>query len=189
MTSKWTQVDRDSEASVPTMLAQAIIIGTVLSVGAICCCGFYLTMIGRVVALLPWMCMVTLIAVAFTYVVGFALLWCAEAYTGRMRERFKPFAYGVIGLIGYAVWGVLVMTTLMNSLDQRLNGTVLSNGNVIALAVNYAIFGFLAFALAKIYSPALAARKTLAFTLLGIQIVLAVIGVVVMVMVFSALYR
>lgn len=189
MTSKWTQADRDDEAGMSTMLAQSIIIGTVLSVGAICCCGFYVTMIGRVVALLPWMCMVVFIAVAFTYVVSFALLWCAEAYTGRMRERFTPLVYGVVGLIGYALWGALVMTSLMNALDQSLNGTVLSNSNVIALALNYAIFGFLAFVLAKVYAPALETKKTLACCLLGVQIVLAAIGIVVMVMVFSALYR
>ena len=48
-------------------------------------------MIGNVAALLPWATIVILIAVAFTYIVGFALLWCAEALTLRAnRKAMKP---------------------------------------------------------------------------------------------------
>ena len=189
MSPQWKQMDEDGESGMPTMLAQAVLVGTVLVVGAVCCCGFYLAMIGRVVALLPWVSMVALIAVMFSYVVGFALLWCAEAFTRRMRERYKPLAYGLVGMVGYAVWGLAVMTSLMNALDQPLNGTVLSNGAVISLVVNYAVIGFLAFALSEMFASSFAARRVLACVLLGAQILLAVAGVVVMIMVFSALYR
>ena len=92
MASRWTDVERVDEGALPTMLTQAVIAGTALTIGAIACSGFYLSMIGNVVALLPWMTVMVLIAVAFSYVVGFALLWCSEALTMRMKDAFKPWA-------------------------------------------------------------------------------------------------
>lgn len=187
MPSSWTTVDKDTVTGLPIMLAQNIIAGTVLSVGAIACSGFYLSMIGNVASLVPWALMVVLVAVAFTYIVGFALLWCVESFTLRMREKFRPIAYGVVGALGYGVWGMLVMSSLMNSLDQPLNGVVLSNGDIAALTVNYAVFGFIAYMLAQAYGRSFASRRGLAVGLLVVQIVLAVLGIVVGAMMFSAL--
>ncbi|KAA8819969.1 cadmium transporter [Bifidobacterium rousetti] len=189
MAANWTDVEKDTATGLPVMLAQNVIAGTALSVGALACSGFYLSMIGNVASLVPWALMVTLVAVAFTYVVGFALLWCVESFTLRMREKFKPIAYGVVGAIGYGVWGMFVMSSLMNSLDQPLNGVVLANGDIAALTVNYAVFGFIAYLLAQAYGKALAARKGLAIGLLVAQVVLAALGLVVGVMMFSALAR
>ena len=189
MASRWTDVERVEQGALPTMLAQAVIAGTALTVGAIVCSGFYLSMIGNVAALLPWATIVILIAVAFTYIVGFALLWCAEALTLRANDKLKPWLYGVVGLIGYGVWGMFVMSAMMNTLNQPLNGVVLSNGDVFAITLNYAVFGFLAFMLGQAFAPKLCTRKPLALALLAVQVVLAVFGVVAMVMMFSALYR
>lgn len=187
MASRWTDVERVEQGALPTILAQAVIAGTVLTVGAIACSGFYLSMIGNVAALLPWATIVILIAVAFTYIVGFALLWCAEALTLRANDKLKPWLYGVVGLIGYGVWGMFVMSTMMNTLNQPLNGVVLSNSDVMALTVNYAVFGFIAFLLAQAYAPKIATKKGLTIGLMVVQIVLAIIGIIVLVMMFSAL--
>ncbi|MBW3095214.1 cadmium transporter [Bifidobacterium sp. 64T4] len=190
MPSNRSDVEKTTtNGELPIMPTQAIIIGTVLAIGAISCSGFYLSMLGGSVALVPWMCVVLFVAVAFTYVVGFALLWCAESFTLRMKERFRALAYGVVGFIGYGVWGLLVMTSLMNSIGQPLNGVVLSNGSVLAVALNYAVFGFLAFMLGQLLAPKLCVKKPLAFGLLAAQIVLAVFGLIAMVMMFGALYR
>lgn len=189
MPSNWSDVEKTTAGGLPTMPTQAIIIGTVLGIGAISCSGFYLSMMGGNVALVPWMCVMLAVAVIFTYVVGFALLWCAESFTLRMRAKFKPLAYGVVGLIGFGVWGLLVGTSLLNSIGQPLNGVVLSNGDVFAITLNYAVFGFLAFMLGQVFAPKLCTRKPLALALLAVQVVLAVFGVVAMVMMFSALYR
>ena len=187
MASRWTDVERVEQGALPTMLAQAVIAGTALTVGAIACSGFYLSVIGNVAALLPWATIVILIAVAFTYIVGFALLWCAEALTLRANDKLKPWLYGVVGLIGYGVWGMFVMSAMMNTLNQPLNGVVLSNGDVMALTVNYAVFGFIAFLLAQAYAPKIATKKGLTIGLMVVQIVLAIIGIIVLVMMFSAL--
>lgn len=189
MPSNWSDVEKTTAGGLPTMPTQAIIIGTVLGIGAISCSGFYLSMMGGNVALVPWMCVMLAVAVIFTYVVGFALLWCAESFTLRMRAKFKPLAYGVVGLIGFGVWGLLVGTSLLNSIGQPLNGVVLSNGDVFAITLNYAVFGFLAFMLGQAFALKLCTRKPLALALLAVQVVLAVFGVVAMVMMFSALYR
>ena len=187
MPSNWSDVEKTTAGGLPTMPTQAIIIGTVLGIGAISCSGFYLSMMGGNVALVPWMCVMLAVAVIFTYVVGFALLWCAESFTLRMRAKFKPLAYGVVGLIGFGVWGLLVGTSLLNSIGQPLNGVVLSNGDVMALTVNYAVFGFIAFLLAQAYAPKIATKKGLTIGLMVVQIVLAIIGIIVLVMMFSAL--
>ncbi|MBT1171199.1 cadmium transporter [Bifidobacterium sp. SO4] len=191
MASRWTEVERVEQGALPTMLAQAVIAGTALTVGAIACSGFYLSMIADpktgspVVALVPWMAVTVLIAVVFSYVVGFALLWCAESFTNRMKETFKPWAYAVVGLIGYAIWGMFVMGTTMNSLDQAVNGVVLANQDILALTANYAVFGFIAFLLAQAYGAKLATRKTAVVALLIVQIVLAVFGGIVLFMIFG----
>lgn len=75
MPSNWSDVEKTTAGGLPTMPTQAIIIGTVLGIGAISCSGFYLSMMGGNVALVPWMCVMLAVAVIFTYVVGFALLW------------------------------------------------------------------------------------------------------------------
>ena len=181
MASRWTDVERVEQGALPTMLAQAVIAGTALTVGAIACSGFYLSVIGNVAALLPWATIVILIAVAFTYIVGFALLWCAEALTLRANDKLKPWLYGVVGLIGYGVWGMFVMSAMMNTLNQP------PNGDVMALTVNYAVFGFIAFLLAQAYAPKIATKKGLTIGLMVVQIVLAIIGIIVLVMMFSAL--
>ena len=159
MASCWTDVERVEQGALSTMRAQAVIAGTALTVGAIACSGFYLSMIGNVAALLPWATIVILIAVAFTYIVGFALLWCAKALTLRANDKLKPW----------------------------LNGVVLSNSDVMALTVNYAVFGFIAFLLAQAYAPKIATKKGLTIGLMVVQIVLAIIGIIVLVMMFSAL--
>lgn len=187
MASRWTDVERVEQGALPTMLAQAVIAGTVLTVGAIACSGFYLSMISNVAALLPWMTVVVLIAVAFTYIVGFALLWCAEAFTIRMNDKLKPWMYGGVGLIGYGIWGLFVMSAMMNSLNQPLNGVVLPNGDILALTVNYAVFGFIAFLLAQAYAPKIATKKGLTIALMTVQIVIAIIGIIVFAMMFAAL--
>lgn len=189
MAARWTDVDRVERGALPTMFVQAVLAGTVLTIGAIACSGFYLSMIGNVAAPVPWAAMVVLIAVSFSYIVGFALLWCAEAFTMRMNSRFRPWAYAVVGLIGYGIWGLFVMTATMNSLNQPLNGVVLSNADVMAIALNFAVFGFIAFLLAQAYAPRLAVRRGPVLGLFAVQIVLAIIGVIVMVMMFSALGR
>ncbi|NMM98268.1 cadmium transporter [Bifidobacterium olomucense] len=189
MASRWTEVERVESGMLPTMLAQGIMVGTALTVGAIACSGFYLSMIGNVAALLPWTLAVVFVAVAFSYVVGFALLWCAESLTVRAKESVRPWVYAAVGAIAYGVWGMLVMSSLMNSLDQPLNGVVLANGDVMALTANYVVFGFIAFLLAQLYGVGLAKRKALAFGLLAVQLVLAIAGIAVLVMMFSALGR
>lgn len=189
MASKWTEIEREDAHAVPTMLAQAIIVGAALTVGAIACSGLYLAMIDNAVALLPWMTVMILVAVAFTYIVGFALLWCADAFTHRMGQKAKPFAFGAFGLIGYGLWGTLVATTLLNSISQPLNGALLSNGNIIAVIVSFVAFGFVAFFLAQTLAKALAVRPTLAYALLIVQVIFAIIGIIVAVMMFSAIYR
>lgn len=49
------------------------------------------------------------------------------------------------------------------------------------------MFGFIAFLLAQAYAPKIATKKGLTIGLMVVQIVLAIIGIIVLVMMFSAL--
>ena len=187
MASRWTDVERVEQGALPTMLAQAVIAGTALTVGAIACSGFYLSMIGNVAALLPWATIVILIAVAFTYIVGFALLWCAEALTLRANDKLKPWLYGVVGLIGYGVWGMFVMSAMMNTLNQPLNGVVLSNGDVDGPDRQLRGVRLHRLPVGTGVRAKIATKKGLTIGLMVVQIVLAIIGIIVLVMMFSAL--
>ena len=56
-----------------------------------------------------------------------------------------------------------------------------------ALCLTAAVFGFIAFLLAQAYAPKIATKKGLTIGLMVVQIVLAIIGIIVLVMMFSAL--
>ena len=186
MASRWTDVERVEQGALPTMLAQAVIAGTALTVGAIACSGFYLSVIGNVAALLPWATIVILTPWRSPTRRLRPVVVCRSPDPACQRQT-KPWLYGVVGLIGYGVWGMFVMSAMMNTLNQPLNGVVLSNGDVMALTVNYAVFGFIAFLLAQAYAPKIATKKGLTIGLMVVQIVLAIIGIIVLVMMFSAL--
>ena len=89
-----------------------------------------------VVGVDSWAMEAVFMAVAFTFVVGFALLWCAESFTLKMRERFRPFAYAIVGLIGYGVWSLLVFSATINSVLAMVGESVLTNGQIGAIALN-----------------------------------------------------
>ena len=151
MTSKDIKpVIEQPATEIPLMLAQAIIVAGVLAIGEIACSPLYFTLMDHSLALVPWALEAAFLAVAFTFVVGFALLWCAESFTFKLKERFRPFGYAAVGLIGYGVWSLLVFTA---TIDVKL-------GN----------------------------RKTVAIILLIAEIVIAIIGLLIMIRMFSVLY-
>ena len=97
MTSKDIKpVIEQPDTGIPLMLSQAIIVAGVLAVGELACSPLYFSLLKASLALIPWAMEAVFMAVAFTFVVGFALLWCAESFTLKMRERFRPFAYAIV---------------------------------------------------------------------------------------------
>lgn len=189
MTSKETRpVIEQPDTAIPLMLAQAIVVGGVLAIGELACSPLYCTLMDHSVALVPWALEAVFLAVAFTYVVGFALLWCAESFTFKLKEKFRPFGYAAVGLIGYGVWSLLVFTATINSILTKVGESALTNGQVGAIALNGAALGFVAFLVCKMLDVKLGNRKGLAVMLLVVQIVLAIIGLLIMIRMFSVLY-
>mgnify|MGYP000438235024 CR=1 FL=1 len=145
MTSKDIKpVIEQPATEIPLMLAQVIIVAGVLAIGEIACSPLYFTLMDHSLALVPWALEAAFLAVAFTFVVGFALLWCAESFTFKLKERFRPFGYAAVGLIGYGVWSLLVFTATINSILAKVGESVLTNGQVGAIALNGAALGFVA---------------------------------------------
>lgn len=189
MTSKDIKpVIEQPATEIPLMLAQAIIVAGVLAIGEIACSPLYFTLMDHSLALVPWALEAAFHAVAFTFVVGFALLWCAESFTFKLKERFRPFGYAAVGLIGYGVWSLLVFTATINSILAKVGESVLTNGQVGAIALNGAALGFVAFLFAKLLDVKLGNRKTVAIILLIAEIVIAIIGLLIMIRMFSVLY-
>ena len=116
------------------------------------------------------------------------MLWCAESFTFKLKERFRPFGYAAVGLIGYGVWSLLVFTATINSILAKVGESVLTNGQVGAIALNGAALGFVAFLFAKLLDVKLGNRKTVAIILLIAEIVIAIIGLLIMIRMFSVLY-
>ena len=119
---------------------------------------------------------------------GFALLWCAESFTLKMRERFRPFAYAIVGLIGYGAWSLLVFSATINSVLAMVGESVLTNGQIGAIALNGAALGFVAFLFAKLLDVKLGNRKTTAIIMLVVEVTAAIIGLIIMILMFRALY-
>ena len=192
MTSKDIKpVIEQPDTEIPLMLSQAIIVAGVLAVGELACSPLYFSLLKASLALIPWAMEAVFMAVAFTFVVGFvgfALLWCAESFTLKMRERFRPFAYALVGLIGYGVWSLLVFSATINSVLAMVGESVLTNGQIGAIALNGAALGFVAFLFAKLLDVKLGNRKTTAIIMLVVEVAAAIIGLIIMILMFRALY-
>lgn len=144
-----------------------------LAVGELACSPLYFSLLKASLALIPWAMEAVFMAVAFTFVVGFALLWCAESFTLKMRERFRPFAYAIVGLIGYGAWSLLVFSATINSVLAMVGESVLTNGQIGAIALNGAALGFVAFLFAKLLDVKLGNRKTTAIIMLVVEVTAA----------------
>ena len=76
MTSKDIKpVIEQPDTEIPLMLSQAIIVAGVLAVGELACSPLYFSLLKASLALIPWAMEAVFMAVAFTFVVGFALLY------------------------------------------------------------------------------------------------------------------
>ena len=176
MTSKDIKpVIEQPDTEIPLMLSQAIIVAGVLAVGELACSPLYFSLLKASLALIPWAMEAVFMAVAFTFVVGFALLWCAESFTLKMRERFRP-------------WSLLVFSATINSVLAMVGESVLTNGQIGAIALNGAALGFVAFLFAKLLDVKLGNRKTTAIIMLVVEVTAAIIGLIIMILMFRALY-
>lgn len=91
MTSKDIKpVIEQPATEIPLMLAQVIIVAGVLAIGEIACSPLYFTLMDHSLALVPWALEAAFLAVAFTFVVGFALLWCAGIVHFQTQGTIPP---------------------------------------------------------------------------------------------------
>lgn len=164
----------------PDMAAQAVLVAAVLCLGETVCSPIVTGFSSGAFALLPWATAACLLAVMFSYVVGFALLWCAEAVTGRLAPARRPPAYAVVGLVGYAAWRTLVFVPLLNGILVRVGHPVLDNGQVVALGVNGAALGCAAFFLAAALGRRLASHRVAVAVIAALTVATAVLGGVVL---------
>ncbi|MEO5505075.1 cadmium transporter, partial [Bifidobacterium animalis] len=129
----------------PVMLVQAIIIAATLCVCELVCSPIYLSFTPGLFPIGSWVLVAMLLAVAFAYVVGFALLWCAESFAYRMKRKLQPVVYSLIGAVGFAVWTIWVVLGFMNMIAGPVLGQTVSHHDTIVAGVNGAMLGFASF--------------------------------------------
>lgn len=188
MARQWTNITRDEESGLPIMPVQAVSAAAVLCVGELLCAPIYVGMTQGRFALLPWAMVACLLAVAFTYTVGFALLWCVESLGGKLRPALMPVAYGVAGLIGFTIWGCAVFTAFINSMLTPLGLPELANGQVVGIGVNCAALGFAAFFLGSIAPKVLARRRSVVIAIGVLTLLFAAVGAFTVAKVYGVLY-
>ena len=135
--ANWTNVPREPETGLPTMLVQAVSIAFVMCVCELVSAPVMVSAAGGAFALMPWFLVACLFAVAFVYTVGFVLLWAADSFAARLKRRdaLMPLIYAgincaVVGLAAFFL-GTAAMPRVMKS-KGRIAVTAAA---VIALAV------------------------------------------------------
>ena len=171
------------------MPTQAVIAAGIMCVLEIICAPLYLAMAPqRSIALIPWAAVACLLAVGFTYTVGFALLWIADVLAGRVRERLSPLVFGAVGLVGFLIWGYFVVPSVFDSLVTPLGGAALSGSQLWAVAFNCAVIGFVAFALGRFLSPRASSRVVPLIVVTAVTVLLAALGIFYLSAMYSQLY-
>lgn len=184
----WLDVRRESKESLPTMLVQAIVIAAALCVCELVSAPVYVKMAGGAFNALPWFLVACLFAVAFTYTVGFVLLWAVESLTDRLTiPKLLPFIYAAAGLIGFAAWGYAVFPAVIDSVLTQAQGVALTGTAKLGIGVNCAAAGFVSFFFGAILPGKLASRRTAAIAVGAVTIVLAALGGIIYALTLSAL--
>ena len=176
MPTELTNVTRDQGTGMPIMPVQAVIIAAVTCFGEIVSAPLVVGFVPGVFPVGSWALVACLFAVMFSYIVGFALLWCVESFTVRMRERFRPIASTLVGAVFYAVWGLLVIASITNSIAAAVAGEVMTNAEMIAMAVNSLCIGGIAFLAASLGAPLLARHKAVVIVAAVVTVALAAVG-------------
>ena len=159
----------------PVMLVQAIIIAATLCVCELVCSPIYLSFTPGLFPIGSWVLVAMLLAVAFAYVVGFALLWCAESFAYRMKRKLQPVVYSLIGAVGFAVWTIWVVLGFMNMIAGPVLGQTVSHHDTIVAGVNGAMLGFASFFFASTLGERLAKYTKVMIAIGVITVLLALI--------------
>ncbi|KAB8292753.1 4-hydroxybenzoate polyprenyltransferase [Bifidobacterium avesanii] len=175
------------EGGLPSLLVQGVVAAIVACVGEFVCAPIYASLAH--LAIVPWAMVACLLAVAYTYIVGFALLWAADSLShGVKNPKAVPFVYGGVGLFGFGAWGVFVLPAIIDSLAEPQGLAGLSAGNVAATGFNCAVIGFVAFFVARVVYPRLAARRAAVFAMVALTVLFAALGLFFIVRMYGVLY-
>lgn len=185
VTPAGSTVQVHEESGMPVMLVQAIIIAATLCVCELVCSPIYLSFTPGLFPIGSWVLVAMLLAVAFTYVVGFALLWCAESFAYRMKRKLQPVVYSLIGAVGFAVWTIWVVLGFMNMIAGPVLGQTVSHHDTIVAGVNGAILGFASFFFASTLGERLAKYTKVTIVIGVVTVLLAIAGGFL----FAAMYQ
>ncbi len=173
---RYMDITKDKTSGVPIMLAQAVVLAATLTGCEIFCAPLTANLEPSVFALVPWAGVCALLAVMFAYVVGFALLWCAESFAYRMRRKLRPLVYASVGALSFGVWTVWVILGIRNMITGRLGAGVLSSHDTMLMGVNGALLGLAAFFAAYTLGERLAKHRTALIVAAAATVLIACYG-------------
>lgn len=175
------------EVGLPSLLVQGVTAAAIACVGEFICAPIYAAIAH--LAIVPWAMVACLLAVAYTYIVGFALLWAAESLAHGIRNpKAVPFVYGGVGLFGFCAWGVFVLPAIIGTFTAPQGLASMTMGQIAATGFNCAVIGFVSFFVSRIVYPRLAVKRAAVFALGALTVLFAVLGVFFMVRMYGVLY-
>lgn len=176
----WMDVSRETKDSLPTMLVQAIGIATAMCVCELVSAPVMVTLVSGAFNILPWFVVACLFAVAFTYTVGFALIWAVDAFARRVHTQWMPLVYCLAGGVGFYIWGYTVYPSAINAILVPAGLSALSQSGTTFIGINCAIVGVVSFFLGTSVASRLSMRKRVVISAGVISIVLAALGGIVL---------
>lgn len=181
MSSSSFNITKNKVSGVPVMLAQAVVAALALCLGEALCSPVYVSLTREAVfPVLPWALVACLFAVAFSYVVGFAALWCCESFAYRMKPKVQPLAYAVIGAIAFGVWTRFVIVSIMDQICASVGVGAMESGSVTLATVNGAVLGLAAFFAASTLGERFSRHRAAVIAIGVATVVLAVAGAYVL---------
>ena len=174
--SSVSKINEKDSSAVPLILAQGVIIAAVMCLCEFLCAPAIVSMTGGAFSLVPWAAIACLMAVAFTYILGFAFLWLADNLTHGHDHRLLPVVHGLVGMVSFAIWGGLVFTTVINSALQATTQPQLAGADNWIITANCGIVGLASFVIASIYAPRLSKSRGTCVVLGAIGLLLAALG-------------
>lgn len=182
------QEPRPTGESAPVMVAQNVIAAAVLCIGEVIAAPLYMIIVHGGIALVPWMMVACMLAVAFCATAGFALLWLAQSLVSRMSGVHAVVVYAVTGFVGFGLWGFLVVVSLIDSLTVAQGLAALVAGQALSVAFNSAVWGFLGYGGAQAVGERFARHRRAVYVTGAVLVIVAAVGLFYAVSMFSVVY-
>lgn len=179
---------RKGSRRAPLIFTQAVVVAVVSCLAQLLCAPVYVGLSYDSLALIPWSAIACLLAVMFSYTVGFAALWAAGRIARKAPAPWRPVIVALFGLILFGIWGYLVFAAALNSVIVPLGHAALSGTRLGTIGFNCAAVGLASFFCAAVFGERCAAYRTWVWVAFACTLACAGAGVLYAVHIAAVLY-